>query len=415
MKRAFISPLRIAYLLVVIIALATGLLTFAQSNYNIRPLIFNTSACLAIALLIKKATDMTFNRIIRQMNAQLEKITNGDYSEPINIGDYGYFSKMASFFNSVLSDTNQLIKSFHTLSSNIVKSTTQVNSTAIDASEAIKAISQTADEIAASSSDQAAEAQQGVGVVEKLSQQINFVFESYSEVATETNKINNLNNIGLQSVNVLREKSKENFDTSEKIFLVVEKLTDTTKDIGLFVESIESIAEQTNLLALNAAIEAARAGEAGKGFAVVAEEVRKLADQSRKSTEEINTLVQSIQEETRHAIISMEAMKKVSQEQNLAVNKTDSAFNDIANAINLVVNKIQQVNESIQKMQNDKNDVIKAIEHISEVSVQTASSSKDVTTSIESQLKFIDEMNSSSHHLVALVQELDNKLEKYKV
>jgi len=104
---------------------------------------------------------------------------------------------------------------------------------------------------------------------------------------------------------------------------VVEKLTNTVKDIGLFVESIENIAEQTNLLALNAAIEAARAGEAGKGFAVVAEEVRKLADQSRKSTEEINILMQSIHEESQHAIESMEIMRKVSQEQNGAVNKTD--------------------------------------------------------------------------------------------
>jgi methyl-accepting chemotaxis protein len=415
MKRAFISPLRVAYFLVIIIALASGLLTFTKSNYDIRPLIFNTSACLFIALIIKKATDMTFKQIIRQMNSELERINEGDYSKPIDIGNYGYFSKMSYFFNSVLSDTNQLIKNFHILSSNIVKSTAQVNSTAKDASEAIKSISKTVDEIAASSSDQAAEAQQGVDVVEKLSGQINFVFESYSEVATETNKINNLNNIGLQSVSILREKSKENYDTSEKIFLVVEKLTNTTKDIGLFVESIENIAEQTNLLALNAAIEAARAGDAGKGFAVVAEEVRKLADQSRISTDEINTLMQSIREETQNAIKSMEAMKKVSQEQNIAVNKTDSAFNDIANAINLVVNKIQQVNDSIQKMQTDKSDVIKAIEHISEVSVQTASSSKDVTASIESQLKFIDEMNCSSHHLVDLVQELESKLEKYKV
>jgi len=73
-----------------------------------------------------------------------------------------------------------------------------------------------------------------------------------------------LNNIGLQSVKVLRDKSKENYETTEKIFSVVEKLADGIKDIGNFVESIENIAEQTNLLALNAAIEAARAGDAGK-------------------------------------------------------------------------------------------------------------------------------------------------------
>jgi len=76
-------------------------------------------------------------------------------------------------------------------------------------------------------------------VVDKLAEQINFVYESYNRITEETSRINELNNIGLDSVSI-------------------------QKDIGLFVESIENIAEQTNLLALNAAIEAARAGEASK-------------------------------------------------------------------------------------------------------------------------------------------------------
>lgn len=189
----------------------------------------------------------------------------------------------------------------------------------------------------------------GVQVVDKLSDQINFVYESYSGITNETNKIIDLNTVGLKAVTTLRDKSKETYETSEKIFAVVEKLTNTTKDIGLFVESIENIAEQTNLLALNAAIEAARAGEAGKGFAVVADEVRKLADQSRKSTEEINNMMESIQEESALAISSMEIMKKVSQEQNIAVDKTNSSFSDIANAIDFIVSKINDVTKQLLK------------------------------------------------------------------
>ncbi|HAA42941.1 MAG TPA: chemotaxis protein, partial [Ruminiclostridium sp.] len=98
-----------------------------------------------------------------------------------------------------------------------------------------------------------------------------------------------------------------------------------------------------------------------KGFAVVAEEVRKLADQSRQSTEEISLLMQSIQEESNLAIKSMETMKKVSQEQNEAVNKTGDAFNNIANAINYIIEKINDVNQSVNKMQNDKVQVLSLI------------------------------------------------------
>jgi methyl-accepting chemotaxis protein len=213
----------------------------------------------------------------------------------------------------------------------------------------------------------------------------------------------------------LRDKSKETYETSEKIFAVVENLTNTTKDIGLFVESIENIAEQTNLLALNAAIEAARAGEAGKGFAVVADEVRKLADQSRKSTEEINNMMQSIQEESALAISSMETMKKVSQEQNFAVDKTNSAFSDIANAIDFIVSKINDVNTAVIKMQDDKSEVISAIENISSVSQQTAASSEEVAATTENQLKTLEDMKIAAESLDQLVKQLDVKLKKYKL
>ncbi|HEX2926898.1 MAG TPA: methyl-accepting chemotaxis protein, partial [Ruminiclostridium sp.] len=340
---------------------------------------------------------------------------SGDFSRMIEPKLYGVLGFIASNVNMVISDIRSLIESFFNLSLSITQASRKVTSTAENASNAIEEISKTIDEIAKGASSQAEEAQMGVQVVDKLSDQINFVYESYSGITNETNKIIDLNTVGLKAVTTLRDKSKETYETSEKIFAVVEKLTNTTKDIGLFVESIENIAEQTNLLALNAAIEAARAGEAGKGFAVVADEVRKLADQSRKSTEEINNMMESIQEESALAISSMEIMKKVSQEQNIAVDKTNSSFSDIANAIDFIVSKINDVNEAVIKMQTDKSEVISAIENISSVSQQTAASSEEVAATTENQLKIIDDMKIASESLNQLVKQLDNKLKKYKL
>ncbi len=400
----------VAFVLGVVFGVVTSLLT---KNWASLP-VFIVSGVIT-ALITKVFIDFSIKSMAKRFSSEMEVIKQGDFSRLVDSKSYGILGSVSSNVNAVLSDIRILIDSFFSLSMSIVQASKKVGITAQEASTAMNEISSTVDEIAKGASSQAQEAQEGVEMVERLSEQINFVYQSYNSIIAETEKINKLNSVGIGSVGVLYNKSQENSATSEKIFSVIEKLTTTTKDIGLFVESIENIAEQTNLLALNAAIEAARAGDAGKGFAVVAEEVRKLADQSRQSTEEITNLMQSIQEESHLAIRAMEDMKKVTQEQNTAVVETNRAFNDIANGIDSIVERINNVSESVGLMQKDKDVVITAIENISSVSQETAASSQQVAATTEHQLKAIEDMKGASVALDELVQELEKKLKKYKL
>lgn len=398
-----------------IIGLVAAILAIIFRSSNVIPVILILVVSLLSYSITKSHTNSFVKKTAQGFSNDLDYLKRGDYSKMMDSRSHGVLSTVASMINSVVSDIKNLIESFFSMSLAILQSSRKVNITAEAASSAIQEISKTIDEIARGASSQAAEAQSGVRVVEKLSEQINFVYESYSGVTKETTKISDLNKIGVESVSVLKEKSKESFEATEKIFSVVENLTNTTNDIGKFVESIENIAEQTNLLALNAAIEAARAGEAGKGFAVVAEEVRKLADQSRNSTEEINNLMQNIQEESHLAMQSMSNMKTVAKQQNIAVDKTESAFLTIANAIVTIVSKIEEVNLAVNKMQTDKSEVISVIENISSVSEETAASSQQVAATTENQLKLISDMQEAAKDLDSLVKELDVKLKKYKL
>lgn len=413
-EQSFIGKIGIALLTNLVFGILCAVIALKVNHPALTAILFIATVVFC-NFMAKSFANMATKKLSVIISNEMENIKKGDFTKMIDSQSHGVFKTVSSMLNSVVSDIKNLIEAFFTLSTSIIRSSRKVSETAQSASDAINEISKTIDEIAKGAQDQAEEAQNGVTAVEKLSEQINFVYESYSGVTKETDRISELNKSGVESVNILQQKSKESSDATEKIFAVVEKLTETTKDIGRFVESIEDIAEQTNLLALNAAIEAARAGEAGKGFAVVAEEVRKLADQSKASTEEINNLMQNIQDESARAMDSMNDMKNVSKQQKIAVEKTGTAFSTIADAINSIIVKIDEVNVAVNKMQNDKSEVISVIENISSVSEQTAAASEEVAATTENQLNFINEMKEAASDLDNLTHQLNDKLKKYKI
>ena len=134
-------------------------------------------------------------------------------------------------------------------------------------------------------------------------------------------------------------------------------LGERSKEIGQVVGVITQIAEQTNLLALNAAIEAARAGEHGRGFAIVAQEVRKLADQSKISSEQIKKLVNDILTETDQIVLSMDDTVNQSTKGIEAIKSVEQTFNDIQSSFNGVTRQIKEVSYATLQM----NDAIEQI------------------------------------------------------
>ena len=248
MKKLSGNPRIILLGVAVVLGIIIGIIDSQVTGKGIS-IVFFILYGLLLTLIVQLFLNHSLKKLVKRFTAEMDIIKSGDFSHLVDSKNYQILNGVSSNVNSVLSDIRALIRSFFDLSLSIIQSSRRVSTTASEAASAVEEISKTIDEIAKGASSQAQEAQQGVEAVGTLSDKINVVFESYNGVMQDTERISELNNAGLSSVSILRQKSEENNEMSKNIIGVVEKLTDTTKEIGKFVESIESIAEQTNLLA----------------------------------------------------------------------------------------------------------------------------------------------------------------------
>ena len=183
-------------------------------------------------------------------------------------------------------------------------------------------------------------------------------------------------------------------------------LTERSKEISRVLGVITEIASQTNLLALNAAIEAAQAGESGRGFAVVAEEIRKLAEGSRKSASEIENLILDVQKDTGEAAKVIASMNDVVKSTVDASNNAQSVFLEIERSSTetlghseTILSSTTSQNESINKVVKITEDVVVIAEQAAAGSEQISSSASELSSGMENYMTKFHWLNSTSQDL----------------
>ncbi|MEK4387640.1 methyl-accepting chemotaxis protein [Solibacillus sp. FSL W7-1464] len=239
--------------------------------------------------------------------------------------------------------------------------------------------------------------------------------DTFNEIAEISSDMTNLVEDGAQSsVKVVYqiqgvEKSVENTAT------LVKEMGENFHSIKEMVTVITNISDQTNLLALNAAIEAARAGEAGKGFAVVADEVKKLAEMSRTSAEEISGHLQKFSHITDRLLVEIDMTTTDVKEGTMAVGEIGQRLDKILNSVLNVNNRIQDDSAVVEQMSAGAEQILASTEEMSRLVNDTSDYAKHLAHASDEQTLVVDDLTKAVQELDSHSQQVVLEMDKFKI
>ena len=223
-----------------------------------------------------------------------------------------------------------------------------------------------------------------------------------SEKASET--LEKLRTINGDVERIINDVKEQTIRTNNS----VQKIQDATSIIS-------SIADETNLLSLNASIEAARAGESGRGFAVVAGEIKKLAEQSNTSSQEIDDTAKALMEDSTKAVELMKQMQDIIMSQSESMKETHEVVENVLSEIESSMKSIELIKASTQKLEISRNQVVSAVDELSEIAQNNVEGTKKTHQETEEVADSFHHVSESAEQLREIAGLLADSIDYFKM
>jgi len=340
-----------------------------------------------IAIAIAIITVSRITKPLAEVNRILDIVASGDMTQRLDDSAKDEFGELSKSCNTLIDSLRSLIKGIISRSTQLAAASEQTSAITAESSQAIRNQQAQVEQAATATTEMSSTSQTVSGSAQ----------QALSEIKNADKEAERVKGISNQNKATIEQLAREVDDASQ----VINKLHQDSASIGSILDVIRGIADQTNLLALNAAIEAARAGEYGRGFAVVADEVRSLASKTQESTQEIQSMIESLQTGAEAAVT---AMGKGKQRAVSCVEQTDlasSALDSITFAVSQAHDVSEEISTAALEQQQVAQEISERLESIVAIAEQTAEGA--------------NQTNISSSEVAKLAEELRLSVDEFKV
>lgn len=368
-----------------------------------------------LALLIGGLLSFGINSSIMGIMKNVEKVAEGDLTTRVSVRSKDEFKILAGGMNDMIDKTKEMIENTADISKEVSISSEKVTDNVQILLDATRNITEAITGIEQGIIQQASDSEDCMNQMDVLAQQIQLVADNTEKISRVAEDAKQVVRLGLGSMEELNDKAQGTVKVTADIIDEIETLEKASKQISNIVGAINEIAEQTSLLSLNASIEAARAGDAGRGFAVVADEIRKLAEQSADSANQIKQIVEDIEHKTKETVNIARKAEEIVASQGESLDKTVQMFNQIEVQVGSLANNITGIRGGMQDINSAKNATLMSIQSISAVSQETAASVEEVTATSERQLTAVEQLSDEANELATTSEQLIETIRAFKI
>lgn len=373
------------------------------------------AVAVVIAILIGLWMVRMVSRPLSRLKELMFKGAEGDLRVRTKVFSRDEIGQLSGSFNLMMERINELVVHTAETAREVLETADALGSASRKTAAAAKEIASATEEIAGGAGNLALEADRGNEMTAHINGRMNALIAAAAEMGSTAQDAGQSSREGVAKLEELLGRTHTTGDMTHKLVVKVNELKDTVSSVIQVLDVMQSITQQTNILSLNATIEAARAGEAGKGFTVVADEIRQLADKSKRSIAMVAEITGKIMHDMQETVTALSEVAPLFDEQIVAVQNTSGIFVTVEGQMSHFITRLDSVGASIEGLNQAQIVLSETIGNVSSFAEESSAASQEMASLSGEQQSVSDNLVELSGKLEQASLLLKDRLSKFSV